>query len=270
MVDESRQTTDIIIYSALVAALFVTTILRSVFFFVICMTASVNLHNKIFARLLRAQLAFFDANPAGRILNRFTKDLGIIDENLPTTAYDLNLTIGQAIGVIITVSIVNYYLVLPAIVLAGLIVYIRGIYIKSARDIKRYEGLARSPVYSHVSTTIAGLASIRAYGAQAQFERQFYNYQNDHSATWFIFISSSRAMGLMMDWISTLYICIITLVVMLSGSIQGGEAGLAISSGLMLAGMTQCYVFLILDRAKFCVVNQRTQCGTMFGSSHLI
>lgn len=79
-----------------------------------------------------------------------------------------------------TVSIVNYYLVLPAIVLAALIIYIRGIYIKSARDIKRYEGLARSPVYSHVSTTINGLASIRAYGAQEQFERTFYSYQNDH------------------------------------------------------------------------------------------
>lgn len=98
VIDKDVQRNDIIIYSSLVGALFVTTVLRSVTFFVICMTASVNLHNKIFARLLRAKTAFFDSNPAGRILNRFTKDLGIIDENLPTTAYDLNLTIGQAIG----------------------------------------------------------------------------------------------------------------------------------------------------------------------------
>lgn len=27
----------------------------------------------------------------GRILNRFTKDMGIIDEQLPLAAYDLNL-----------------------------------------------------------------------------------------------------------------------------------------------------------------------------------
>jgi len=90
-----------------------------------------------------------------------------------------------------------------------------------------------------VSTTINGLASIRAYGAQAAFEKQFYAYQNDHSATWFIFVSSSRAMGLLMDWISTFYIIIITVSVMMSTGMLGGDAGLAISSGLLLAGMTQ-------------------------------
>lgn len=76
VIDKDVQRNDIIIYSSLVGALFVTTILRSVTFFVICMTASINLHNKIFAQLLRAKTAFFDSNPAGRILNRFTKDLG--------------------------------------------------------------------------------------------------------------------------------------------------------------------------------------------------
>lgn len=132
-----------------------------------------------------------------------------------------------------TVSIVNVYLIIPALIITVLIVYIRGIYIKSARDIKRYDGLSkfefrlnfscnflvsvRSPVYSHVSNTINGLASIRAYGVQNAFEQQFYVYQNDHSATWFMYLSASRALGLLMDWITTLYIIIITIVVMLSG-----------------------------------------------------
>ncbi|OTF82186.1 hypothetical protein BLA29_015051, partial [Euroglyphus maynei] len=81
------------------------------------MRASERLHNQIFERLLRARVAFFDQNPAGRILNRFTKDLGIIDEMLPNTAYDLNLTFAQAIGIVVTVGIVNWWLILPAIFL---------------------------------------------------------------------------------------------------------------------------------------------------------
>ncbi len=44
----------------------------------------------------------------------------------------------------IVVAIVNYYLVIPAIVLMVLTVKVRGIYIKSARDIKRFEGLSES------------------------------------------------------------------------------------------------------------------------------
>ena len=74
--------------------------------------------------------------------------------------------------------------------------------------------LARSPVYSHVSTTLNGLSSIRAFGTQNEFEEQFYRYQDDHSATWFIFLCAARALGLLMDWLFICYIVIITVVIM--------------------------------------------------------
>ena len=75
--------------------------------------------------------------------------------------------------------------------------------------------IARSPVYSHVSTTLNGLASVRAFCAQNVFERQFYRYQNDHSATWFLFVCSSRTLGLVMDWICVGYIVTIATVLMI-------------------------------------------------------
>jgi len=111
------------------------------------------------------------------------------------------------------------------------------VFIKSARDIKRFEGIskfdfvysiansftihplpARSPVYSHVSNTFNGLASIRAFGAQKTFERQFCGYQNDHTSTWFFFISTSRMMGIAMEAICATYILIITIAVMFTDS----------------------------------------------------
>lgn len=47
------------------------------------MRSSKKLHNKMFASLLNAPMRFFDTNPSGRILNRFSKDMGAIDELLP-------------------------------------------------------------------------------------------------------------------------------------------------------------------------------------------
>ncbi|CAG2117983.1 unnamed protein product, partial [Medioppia subpectinata] len=219
--------------------LFVTTFIRAITWFVMCMRASVNLHNNIFIRLLRAPISFFDNNPVGRILNRFGKDLGVIDEFLPATSFDLNIIIGQTIGIIVVLGLVNSYLVIPAIVIFAIVGGIRAVYIKSARDIKRFEALTRSPVYSHVSTTISGLASVRAYGVQESFERQFYVYQNDHSATWFTFVGTSRGLGLAIDWFCVAYIIIISLVLMIfPDGIPGGSAGLALSSALMLTGVT--------------------------------
>ena len=75
--------------------------------------------------------------------------------------------------------------------------------------------IARSPVYSHVSTTLNGLASIRALSAEIIFEDQFYRYQNDHSATWFLSLCSSEALGLVMDWICVGYIVVIAAVLMI-------------------------------------------------------
>lgn len=70
-------------YTGLILGVIFMTCLRGWLFFNICMAASRMLHNRMFACLLRAPMQFFDTNPGGRILNRFSKDMGAIDELLP-------------------------------------------------------------------------------------------------------------------------------------------------------------------------------------------
>ncbi|CAG2108667.1 unnamed protein product, partial [Medioppia subpectinata] len=236
----SDQNRDMIIYTSLMFALFIASLLRAITWFVMFMRASVNLHNSMFYRLLRAPMYVFENNPDGRILNRFSKDLGTIDEQLPETAWGFNLALTQGIGGIIMIVIVSPYLIIPAFVLIVVLLAARTIYMKSARDIKRAEGLTRSPVYSHVSTTLNGLASVRAFGAQEMFEKQCYVYQDDHSATWMLNLTASVAFALLMDGLCFLYIVIIFAVFMVFPEKLGAsDAGLALSSALMLSGMTE-------------------------------
>lgn len=53
------------------------------------MRASKNLHDAMFAGITRATMYFYHTNPTGRILNRFSKDMGQVDEVLPTTMIDM-------------------------------------------------------------------------------------------------------------------------------------------------------------------------------------
>ncbi len=37
----------------------------------------------MFIKVLRAPMRFFDLNPVGRVMNRFSKDMGAVDDQVP-------------------------------------------------------------------------------------------------------------------------------------------------------------------------------------------
>lgn len=79
------------LYCFIMVALFISTVLRSVSFYAICMRASKNLHHSIFEKILRAPVQFFDENSDGKIINRFSRDIRVVDELLPSILFDITI-----------------------------------------------------------------------------------------------------------------------------------------------------------------------------------
>lgn len=77
-----------IIFGALCAASLLISIWRAVACFGVCVLAARQLHDASFSHVLRAPLLFFDSNPAGRIINRFSKDLSVVDDAMPALVFD--------------------------------------------------------------------------------------------------------------------------------------------------------------------------------------
>jgi len=75
---ENDRTFQAYIYCGLVGTLFVVSLVRTAAFLNMCLNSSVQLHRKLFQGVLRAGMRFFELNPAGRVLNRFAKDIGTI------------------------------------------------------------------------------------------------------------------------------------------------------------------------------------------------
>ncbi|XP_027391352.1 multidrug resistance-associated protein 4-like [Bos indicus x Bos taurus] len=75
-------------YSGLTFSTILFGITRSLLIFYVLVNASQTLHNKILWSILRAPVLFFYRNPIGRILNRFSKDIGHMDDSLPLIFQD--------------------------------------------------------------------------------------------------------------------------------------------------------------------------------------
>uniref|UniRef100_A0A182NN20 Uncharacterized protein n=1 Tax=Anopheles dirus TaxID=7168 RepID=A0A182NN20_9DIPT len=229
------------IYSGLIILLVILVVQRSFSFFYVCLRISINLHDQLFRGLTRATMHFFNTNPSGRILNRFSKDIGAIDSSLPMALLDCVVFLLEMIAVVAVVSIVNYWFLLPTVIVAVIMYYIRQIYLNTSRVVKRIESVNRSPLFSHTNATLQGLSTIRAFGAQSVLQREFNDFLDVNSAAWYMFIATNRAFALWLDLVCVLYIGIVTVSFLVGSSQQmlGGSVGLAITKTISLVGMCQ-------------------------------
>nr|CAD7597267.1 unnamed protein product [Timema genevievae] len=230
----------IYIFAALTVATVVAVIYRSMVFFTLCMKASINLHNTMFKCITRVPMRFFNINPSGQILNRFSNDMGAVDEKLPLILIEC-LEIGFAlVGILTLVAFVNYWILLPTGIILVLFYVLRSVYVATSRSVKRLEGITRSPVFSHLNASLQGLSTIRAFEAQKILEKEFDSHQDLHSTAFYLSIASNRAFGMWLDVVCLFFVTCVTLsFLVLGGENFGGDVGLAISQSIGLTGMFQ-------------------------------
>lgn len=138
----NRNDIDIYIFTGIVVLTVAVTLSRSFLFFSAAMRSSTSLHNSMFKGLSHASMHFFNTNPTGRILNRFSKDMGQVDEILPGVMMDVAQIFLSLFGVIIVVSLVNPMFLVPTFILALIFYFLRAFYLKTSRDVKRIEGIS--------------------------------------------------------------------------------------------------------------------------------
>lgn len=130
-------------YTGIVFSIFLVALVRSFFYYHICLRSSKNIHNAAFSALLRTSMKFFDLNPSGRILNRFAKDTAAMDENLPRAMLDSGQILLSIAGALFITCAVNPIFFIPAMFVGFVSYLIRKVYLKTSKNIKRLEGMSK-------------------------------------------------------------------------------------------------------------------------------
>uniref|UniRef100_A0A8C6VHL5 Multidrug resistance-associated protein 4 n=1 Tax=Naja naja TaxID=35670 RepID=A0A8C6VHL5_NAJNA len=226
--------------TGLTVATILFSILRSLLMFHILVNAARTLHNKMFQSVLRTPVLFFDRNPIGRILNRFSKDIGHLDDLLPITFLDFVQTFLQVCGVVGVAIAVIPWILIPLVPLLIVFIFLRRYFLDTSRDIKRLESTTRSPVFSHLSSSLQGLWTIRAFQAQQRFQELFDAHQDLHTEAWFLFLTTSRWFAVRLDAICAIFVIVMAFgSLLLAQTLDAGKVGLALSYAITLTGMFQ-------------------------------
>ena len=104
--DEQRSKQTLSLVLGINVSVILLALIRVVFCFNALLKASQRLHDAMVTAVIRAKVVFFDTNPIGRILNRFSADVGINDDLLPMTMYDFFMCVFIVFGGIATAIMV--------------------------------------------------------------------------------------------------------------------------------------------------------------------
>ena len=147
--EDQKKKTYLSVFACLVGACFIFTIVRAYGFVKICLKCAERLHDKMVVAILQAPVLFFDSNPVGRILNRFSNDIGCVDEMLPKTVLAaMQMLLVIFVQILITVA-TNVWLMFLIVPISVLVVFLFNYHLKTARELKRLESISRSPVLAH-------------------------------------------------------------------------------------------------------------------------
>ena len=170
-------------------------------------------------------------------MNRFSKD---IDTTEQLTYYFRGFT-NSAFKTVVAFAMVSLEsaFILIVIVPMVLVFYlIQRLYLLSSRQIRRIDSTSRSPIYTHFSETVNGIASIRAFGASKQLIDESNKRVDDNHKCFYASFTAERWLTLRLEFIGYCVVLISAIFAVTNRqTLSPGIAGLAISYSMQITSV---------------------------------
>lgn len=231
-------------YIGVYAALAATQVMLT-FAFMVALTifgtkASRVLLKQAVVRVLRAPMSFFDTTPLGRITNRFSRDVDVMDNTLADAMRMYFFSIASIIAVFALIIAYFHYFAIALVPLFCLFIFATGYYRSSAREVKRFESVLRSTVFAKFGESLSGVACIRAYGLTDRFVADIRKAVDDMDSAYFLTYANQRWLSVRLDMIgNALVFTTGILVVTARFSVAPSIGGLVLSYILSVVQMIQ-------------------------------
>ncbi|KAJ7784449.1 hypothetical protein B0H16DRAFT_1492535 [Mycena metata] len=199
-------------------------------------TAALNAAHKLYRRLLTsvvgATFRFHDTTPLGRMLNRFGRDVEIIDNQIVWSISALTSAIGGLFVSVMTVLVVFPLFVIPASIVGYFYHTLAHGYLHTGRDLRRMESNSRSPIFSDFADLLEGIVTVRAFSVEKRFMKTLHERIDASTQLWYAFWMTNRWLLLNFDFLGSISVFATACFSITYLDDNAGLAGLAITSAL--------------------------------------
>lgn len=227
---------DLFLYLGIYVCLSIIACLVGTVRYYLVLSAAIRASRNLFANLtyavLRAPLRWLDTVPLGRILNRFTADFHAIDSRL---GYDLGFVaykVLEVLGIMAAGVLVSPLVIFCGLVLLAFCLKLSLTYLAGAREVKRLESNAKSPVFETFGSSLVGLVTIRGFSKTETYIKIMYSKINRHGRTWWHLWLFNRWLGFRMNIVGAVFSTVTAALVVYIPGITASLAGFALSFAL--------------------------------------
>ncbi|KAL0253270.1 ATP-binding cassette transporter yor1 [Diplodia seriata] len=205
--------------------------------------ASRTMLDRATTKAINAPQSFHDAQPLGRLVNRFSKDVDVMDNQLPDALRMFLYTLAIIASVFALLIFYFPWFAVALGPLATLFLLATAYYRASARHIKRHEAVLRGVLFARFGESVSGIASIRAYAAQRRFSAAVRAAVDDMNAAYYLTFGNQRWLATRVDVVAAAVVVTVgLLVVLMRDAVVPATSGVVLSYVLSIVQMMQLLV----------------------------
>jgi ABC-type multidrug transport system fused ATPase/permease subunit len=230
-----------LVYASFGLGLVVMTWLSIVVFVMAGYVAAKRFHERAVTSLFRSPIAFFESTPIGRIVNRFSRDMEVIDAPLPDAVFYLMYIVGMLLSTILIILCSSYQAFLALLVALAMIFALQYLYTQLIRKLAKLYNGAVNPFMTHVSETYSGLSVIRVFNNEGIMLRRFHELADEVTKVGFVMAVLKRWTSVRAELTGALLVLIAS-ILSLHLRISSSLAGLLISHILLAISFIDIFV----------------------------
>jgi len=200
-------------------------------------TASKRMHSGLLNKVSSLPMSFFDSQPSGRLINRFTRDTESLDSTISQSLNSATVCSVSTFFSIFVVAWVTPLVIFMIIPVSFLYIRVQLFYIGASRELKRLDSLAMSPIFSNFVETLQGLPVIRAFNLGEKFDGKNLGLLTKSNRAYWPLVSSNRWLSVRLEYLGSSITFTCALVSAIYSSHSAGMSGLAITSAMNMTGL---------------------------------